>query len=499
VDVEFYEEGNARYRLLEIIRQYARDRLQEAGCSGAARDRHLAFFAHLTGQAEPHLRGKGQVEWLGRLDQELDNLRVALEWSLVEHIDPGRKILADMFWFWHIRSYFREGTSWANKLLDDMVEKRSLSSFEEQHIIQRARVLRITPWLDAPFRTFPEDCRLAMLEESVLLMRKLGPSASHELAISLFFLDAWYKQTANPEMLEIFRQENDRSYINEYIFYLSQWALDRGNLAEATSYCEESLAMCREVEDIDGIGGRTGMLSFISLIGGNYTKAEALAQESLGIFREMRNWRAIIITLTHLSAIALADGNYGRARLFIDEALSKSREWALGYVDILWWSGKIAWAQEDTDRLELLGQEIQSELGGKLWPHLIVKADDLSATAALSQNNLIQAEIQIRKALSLIDLRWGVDFKASILRDCGVLFWRKGMLQESLHLFGAIQSQPYIMGQSPRQREEDDMALKSMHAALGEEAFAAAWEEGQAMTLEQARAYVLGEQDQGIS
>ena len=105
-----------RYHLLETIRQYARERLVESGCSQIARDRHLAFFADLTGQAEPHLRGKGQIEWLDRLEEELDNLRAAMEWSFGGQIELGLKIAADLMWFWHIRGHLNEGTDWLNKL-----------------------------------------------------------------------------------------------------------------------------------------------------------------------------------------------------------------------------------------------------------------------------------------------------------------------------------------------------------------------------------------------
>ncbi len=76
------EESGAgtRYRLLETIRQYAAEKLEEAGEAEPIRQRHLEVFTELGQAAKPHLGGPAQVVWLDRLEPELDNLRAALEW-----------------------------------------------------------------------------------------------------------------------------------------------------------------------------------------------------------------------------------------------------------------------------------------------------------------------------------------------------------------------------------------------------------------------------------
>src|SRR5207249_12238888 len=71
----------SRYRMLETVRQYARDRLLEAGEAAAVRDRHRDWFVALAERAEPRLRwGAKQVTWMDRLETEHGNLRAALEW-----------------------------------------------------------------------------------------------------------------------------------------------------------------------------------------------------------------------------------------------------------------------------------------------------------------------------------------------------------------------------------------------------------------------------------
>jgi predicted ATPase/class 3 adenylate cyclase len=76
------EGGQTRYRLLETIRQYAQDRLEESGEAETANRHHAEYYVGLAEQAAPHLRGADQLEWVARLSPEVDNLRVAVFWAL---------------------------------------------------------------------------------------------------------------------------------------------------------------------------------------------------------------------------------------------------------------------------------------------------------------------------------------------------------------------------------------------------------------------------------
>lgn len=86
--------AETRFRMLETIRQYARDKLHDAGGGTSVRDRHLAYFLLLAEEAEPYLRRGSQITWLDRLDTELDNIRLALEWSLARRVDEGLRLAA---------------------------------------------------------------------------------------------------------------------------------------------------------------------------------------------------------------------------------------------------------------------------------------------------------------------------------------------------------------------------------------------------------------------
>jgi predicted ATPase/DNA-binding CsgD family transcriptional regulator len=118
-------DGEARYRLLETIRQYAADRLVEAGEAAATRDRHLARFLALAEALEPELQ-RDLDGWRVRLERERDNLRAALDWGLAApDPEPGRRLAAGLPWLWHLHRHGREGLEYLRRAIDRAPDDRS--------------------------------------------------------------------------------------------------------------------------------------------------------------------------------------------------------------------------------------------------------------------------------------------------------------------------------------------------------------------------------------
>ena len=93
-----------RYRMLETVRQYARDRLVAADEASALRTRHLRHYAAIAGEAAAALRGPAEVAWLRRLDPEVDNLRAALDWAFESDPDAALSMSRAMLEYWRSRS-----------------------------------------------------------------------------------------------------------------------------------------------------------------------------------------------------------------------------------------------------------------------------------------------------------------------------------------------------------------------------------------------------------
>jgi predicted ATPase len=84
--------SEARYHLLETVREYAHEKLLDQGAGDTVRDRHLDYYLRLAERAEPHLRSHEQIAWNDRLEEEAGNLRSAMVWSEVEQVEKGLRM-----------------------------------------------------------------------------------------------------------------------------------------------------------------------------------------------------------------------------------------------------------------------------------------------------------------------------------------------------------------------------------------------------------------------
>ncbi|MBA2534363.1 MAG: hypothetical protein H0V21_05090 [Rubrobacter sp.] len=119
------ERGRVRYRMLEPIRQYARERPEERGEGEELRRRHAGFFLALAEEAEPELFGPRDVEWFECLEVEHDNMRAALSWALERaEAELGLRLGGALWPFWEAHGHYREGRRW----LEEALEKEGRST-----------------------------------------------------------------------------------------------------------------------------------------------------------------------------------------------------------------------------------------------------------------------------------------------------------------------------------------------------------------------------------
>ena len=125
VVAEFGDGGAERYRMLEILRQYAREQLQTAGEEAVIERRHATYFRNLAEAAVSNGIGPQEEEWFDQVDREIDNLRVDLRWSMTHDIELGLSIAAALWRFWYIRGSIVEGREWFAMLLERAEPDRS--------------------------------------------------------------------------------------------------------------------------------------------------------------------------------------------------------------------------------------------------------------------------------------------------------------------------------------------------------------------------------------
>jgi len=160
-------DGETRYRLLETVRQYASEKLEEAGEAEAVRERHATWCLAFAEEAERGLSGSDQAWWLTRLETELDNLRFALQWSLEEHAIAGLglRLAASLWSFWLMRGYLSEGRNW----LESGISRGSPTTTPA-----KAKALNVNGSLALSQGNYGEA--IVSLEQSVDLYRELENS-----------------------------------------------------------------------------------------------------------------------------------------------------------------------------------------------------------------------------------------------------------------------------------------------------------------------------------
>jgi predicted ATPase/class 3 adenylate cyclase len=412
--VALYEErgGEGRYRLLETVRQYAWDRLLQAGEAEDVRGRHRDWCLAMAEQAEAGLPGESGRVWLDRLEREHDNLRAALAWSEAEgQAQAGLRLGGALREFWYARGYWTEGREHLAGLL-------ALPGAETR-TAARAKALHgagVLAWQRAD-----DGAARVLQEESLAIFRELGHKPG--IAASLLSLG----------MVAQYRED-----------YRAAWAL-----------FEESQAIFRELEDKQGIASSLGGLGWAAHVQGDYAAARALYEESLEICCGLGNKQGIAWSLQSLGGVTYIQGDHGEARARIEESLAIFRELdqkpgiAHSLMSLGWWTldqGHLGEARALYEE----SLEIFRELGAK--GGIAQDLEELAAVAA--------AQAQPERAARLLGAAEG-------LRDA--------------------------IGGPPPDRAKHERSVAAVRAALGEEAFAAAWAEGRVMPLDAAIEYALDE------
>jgi predicted ATPase/class 3 adenylate cyclase len=321
--VVYEGEKGERYRLLETVRQYARDRVVESGEEGLLQRRHLEFFVGFAERAEPELIRADQTEWLDRLEEEHDNLRAALACCLGQlpvtsgqlsvrsntedrqlttdncQLATGLRLAGTLWWFWLVRSYFTEGREW----------------------LERAA---------ARGAAAPASARATVLHGAAYLARVQG-QLDHAKALA-------------GQALKLWQELGDKQGIAWALYTLGFVAHAEDNDEQAKQWSEESLALWRELGDRRGIAFALEQLGVMAVGRGDYERGKALATESLALYREVEDKRSIALSQWLLAWTAMTQKEYRSARAYFDQILPLLRElkdkrnaaWVLA------WHGRVA-------------------------------------------------------------------------------------------------------------------------------------------------------------
>ncbi len=305
--------GEARYRLLETVRQYSRDRLQEAGETDHVRRRHRDLYLELAEEGDAGLRGAHEGAWLRRLEVEHDNLRAALDWSKVEECgaEAELRLVRALEWFWHLLGNWSEGRT----RLEEAIRRSSdQSRYLPKALVGAARLA---------YRQGDRGRARVLCETGLALARALGDggaTACFLLWLGILAMAEADHARAMPLLdhsLTIYREIGDQWWTVEALSFLGTAAMEQHDYGKAAALYQESLAVSRETGNTNNIATALRNIGHLALRLGDHDRAEACYLETLLLYRHARAPGVITECLDGLARVASLRVAYERAaRLF---------------------------------------------------------------------------------------------------------------------------------------------------------------------------------------
>ena len=325
-------DGLSRFRMLETIRQYAHEKLVEAGQAEAVRHRHLQYYMGLAEEVEWKLRGPDPVPTRERLDAELDNLRLALAWSLEGKgrpgwdPEPGLRLAAALHDYWISGGHPDEGIQWLELLLAGEVEERGTRPLTPERTRRRAKALQVISPLVFLSNEHTKAGKLSA--ESRELYQSLGADGRVGYAytyVGNLLGNSTEEVRIREQALAILREAGDRFGVSEILGSLGNIALSSNEYEKAKTYFDESLALRKEIGDLDGLAGTLGDQGFLAYYKGEFKQARKWLKESMGMYSAIHYDYYLGWIYLWLSQIEMAEGNYAQSAAYASEALSTGR------------------------------------------------------------------------------------------------------------------------------------------------------------------------------
>ncbi len=341
VHVERPDHGT-RYRLLEVIRAFAHERLAASGEETGLRMHHARYFAELAERSAPLLTGPEQADRARHLDQETENLRAARRWCAEDpaRADVGLRLAAGLWEYWHMRGRLDEGSGWLEEALGAAAEPAEA----------RAAALNGLGVIEMLRGNY--DHGLELFRQSIGLYAELGDLRGQSRALThlgnglALTGDAQGSRRVFDQGLAVARESGDDWHV-AFALYLGGWAATvSGDAATARQQVTRSRDLFARTGDRRAVGYALSGLGTAMTLDGETAEAVPVLRESMCIFSELpERWGVLVV------ADMLAEA-----------------EAALGH-----------WAMVAT--LAGLIDSLGERIGGQLFPHQQGRLDELTARA----------------------------------------------------------------------------------------------------------------------
>ena len=457
-----------RLVMLETIREYGLQCLaatshDKSGSYEATRRAHAAYYLVLAEEAESKLEGPQQAVWLQRLEQEHNNLRAAMQWSLErgeagQGMEMALRLGGALRGFWRVHGHLSEGRIFL---------EQALTGSAGTAASMRAKALGAAA--DVTLEQGDFERGEVLCRESLALCRELGDTRGIAFSLRRLGWAAW----------------------------------NSGNSGAARPLLEEALALQREVNNKWHVAESLLYLALLAGSQGEYSRGRALAEEGLALLRAIGDKHGVAWSLLFLAGILYSfQGDQATVRPLLEEGLELCRALhekgciahALGIL------GQVTFDQGDATTARRLSEESQAlyrEIGDR-WG--MIQSLCLLAQVEAHQGEYLPARARYEESLALCGEAGDKWSSVSCLEGLASVVAAQGEPAWAARLWGAAESVRAVIGALPQQgglfwmaplsvvRANSGWALAAARTHLGKEAFAKAWAKGRSMTPEQALA-----------
>jgi predicted ATPase/class 3 adenylate cyclase len=475
-----------RFLMLQTIREYGLECLQQYGETASTRRAHALYYLRLAEEAEPHLKGPQQDIWLRHLERERENLRAALHWACAnQETGLALRLCGACWWFWFNQGELLEGRRWleaALRLPGDHVDTR----------------LRIKALYAAGYLAFTLDetaIARERLEESVALARQAGDSRG--LAQGLSYLGTTICEqgdleagcTLLQESVTLARESGEQWVYARSLLTLGRMMWVRSDHAAARPLIEESLKVFERIGDKHGLAEATYRLSGFLLDQGNLKLSIPLMKRSLALARQINGTVSTILALCQLGYQLGAAGDREQQAALLAEGLALARDigYKAGIMTALSYLAQAAQHRGDLFQAEQYARECLSLVRetGKIRNITFVlytlgcivrdQGDLAEATRLFEEGFALAQKIHYRLYIgwNLIGLATVAAAAHNPMRAARLFGAAEGMLDNE-------------MAANADMRSSYERYVNAVRSQLDENAFAAAWAEGQELTPEEA-------------
>jgi predicted ATPase/DNA-binding winged helix-turn-helix (wHTH) protein len=310
-------DAEPRFTMLETIREYALERLQDSDEEAASRQAHAAYFLVLAEEGNPQLNPGDRAQWLARCDLEIDNFRFALDWLLEQRdLAWGLRLAMALFRFWDMREHLIEGRARLERLL-----ARAGSDFAHE----RAKIALFLGALATPQGDFAAAERF--LTQSLTVYRELGDQWGIAAALNALGVaardsgDYTSAQRGFEQSLACWRMLSDRPATARCLHNLANVLKVRGDYPHALTALEEATAIFQEVGDHSGAAWAISQQGDIARAQGEPGAAGEFYQRALAAFHEAGDRWGAARSLADVGQICCERSDYPAAHAAYREAL----------------------------------------------------------------------------------------------------------------------------------------------------------------------------------